>query len=130
MAAAVENVFAFDQYDQQMRDHLRTVLQRHGIPIGEQRFTVELAAEAPLPPPAAQPEVWRGEAARHGATATHAALSVKGSWAWRRDHMQELRGRTQGRVQRFDEQLYAWNLPNTSRPKCTPATARLLLCVA
>ena len=102
-----------------MREHLRTVLQRHGIPVGEQRFTIELSEEKPLPPPVAEPEWWRGEVSRIGGSVTQAALSVKGSWAWKRDHVQELKGRVQGRVHRFDEQLYAWQLPSHSRTRGT-----------
>ena len=37
LAVVLENVFAFDAYDAQMREVLYDVFLRHGIPLGELR---------------------------------------------------------------------------------------------
>lgn len=39
----LENVFAFDIYDSQLRKHLKATFHKHGIPLDTNEFTIELS---------------------------------------------------------------------------------------
>ncbi|KAM4700318.1 von Willebrand factor A domain-containing protein 8 [Discoglossus pictus] len=49
LASVVRNVFDFDSYNQEMREILITSLHKHGIPIGANPTSVQLAKELSLP---------------------------------------------------------------------------------
>jgi hypothetical protein len=38
----LENVFSFDVYDKQLREHLTSIFHNHGIPLGKNKFQIEI----------------------------------------------------------------------------------------
>eukprot|EP00750_Incisomonas_marina_P002131 INCI12099.1.p1 GENE.INCI12099.1~~INCI12099.1.p1 ORF type:complete len:1134 (+),score=176.80 INCI12099.1:76-3402(+) len=57
IGSVLENVFAFDVYDQQLRDFIFGVFSKHGVPLadaavsGQTKSPILLAQSMPLPPP-------------------------------------------------------------------------------
>ena len=45
LTAVVRNVFDFDSYNKELRETLVTTMQKHGIPLGAQPDSVQLATE-------------------------------------------------------------------------------------
>ncbi len=108
LLSTLENVFSFDIYDRQLREHLSSIFHRHGIPMDFSEFSVDLATEAPLPEPTLL-KTWRFAQASRCGRVEHAQLVESGKWNYAgRDA--ELRGRTVGRLERFTEMLFSWTV--------------------
>lgn len=118
----LENVFSFDIFNPQLREHLAQTFHRHGIPLGimdKSLFKINVGGITPLPPSVPH-EQWtvlgNGKAHYLEVEATKLPLKVSKGWSWPPPHMLELRGRTEARVHSFTEAKYSWSIVTPGMP--------------
>lgn len=137
LAHAIDNVFHFDSYDTQLREHLAQVFHRHGVPLAAGdlfRFEVQLAEPRPLPPPtptavwqlgvsAAQPED------EMKSSVLQNPLVEKGRIQMEQKPMLPVRSRVQARIQSFTEERFQWRLDVAGHTESVAVTPDGHVCV-
>jgi von Willebrand factor A domain-containing protein 8 len=137
LAQAIDNVFHFDTYDPQLREHLAQVFHRHGVPLAAGdlfRFEVQLAEPRPLPQPV-HTSVWQlGNPAAHAddelkSSLTQAPLVEKGRIKFEPKPWLQVRSRIQGRIQNFTEERFQWRLDVAGHTESVAVTPDGHICV-
>eukprot|EP01114_Cavostelium_apophysatum_P013070 TRINITY_DN3086_c0_g1_i2.p1 TRINITY_DN3086_c0_g1~~TRINITY_DN3086_c0_g1_i2.p1 ORF type:complete len:1142 (-),score=300.99 TRINITY_DN3086_c0_g1_i2:601-3708(-) len=106
---AAANVYSFDLYDAQLREHLRKTFHKHGIPIGAlyKDFSVALAKEELLPPTEIT-DTWTVERGQQVLVDSQ-PVPLKGQVSFKKV-VNPLGGRTTGRLLTFNEKKYSWTV--------------------
>lgn len=111
LSAALDNVFAYENYDAGLKKQMIEAFQRHGIPISltDDSFSVKLAPEDPLP--ILEPcTAWSPLGPPQQAPRTTAALSYRSDPIQLPGAMPGTGTRLEGCIRQFSEELFRWRL--------------------
>jgi len=132
LITSIDNVFHFDSYDNQLRDHLVSVFHKHGIPLSSTvfvNFKTKLAPEVSLPPsvptsrwsmnpPSPKPNKFghieplpQGSDPRPlPCNSREFAFAPKASWAVDRNATYPVKSKQYSRIHTFTEERLSFNL--------------------
>lgn len=113
MVDVVENVFHYDIYDNELRQHLVKVFKDHGIPLGGNlAFDVQYSKPKALPSPIHTSD-WNNTGKETSSNLISMGLEIVGTVSCRSDQSTKIVDKIQGRVHSFSEEVLSWRI-NTS----------------
>lgn len=118
LRSTLENVFSFDAYNPQLREHLVSTLNKYGIPFDtEEHFSVQLSAEHPLLSQY-KADSWKFNGFSHEKQVPmdQKSLETKASWKIAKGNLLEMRGKSIGRLEKFDEKVLQFNIESEGQP--------------